>query len=42
MLLPLELLEMPSEQSELAFETALPSTLFPSDHVRIEGRFWLR
>jgi hypothetical protein len=39
--LPLELLEIPDELTELAFETALPSTLFPSDHVRIEGTFLL-
>jgi mRNA deadenylase 3'-5' endonuclease subunit Ccr4 len=37
-LLPLEMLEIP-EEMKLKKEVALPSTLFPSDHVRIEATF---
>jgi len=36
----LELLEMPSD-AEITQEEALPSTLFPSDHMRIEAKFLL-
>lgn len=34
------LLEMPSE-SELTAETALPSSVFPSDHLRIQAKLVL-
>jgi len=34
----LELLEMPKD-SDITAEEALPSKLFPSDHLRIEAKF---
>lgn len=37
----LELLEVPS-RSDLAREKAIPSTIFPSDHLRIESVFLLK
>ena len=37
----LEFLEMPPEEL-ITKETALPSTLFPSDHMRIEAKFYIK
>ena len=37
----LELLEMPSDELIMC-EGALPSTLFPSDHMRIEAKFYIK
>jgi hypothetical protein len=36
----LEVLEMPSDTDIMA-EEALPSKLFPSDHLRIEAKFYI-
>ena len=37
----IEFLEMPDE-SLIPQEGALPSTLFPSDHLRIEAKFFIK
>ena len=37
----LELLEMPTDE-DIKCETALPSTKFPSDHLRIEAKFLIK
>ena len=37
----IEFLEMPDE-SLITQEGALPSTLFPSDHLRIEAKFFIK
>ena len=37
----LELLDMPSDEL-IKREVALPSTLFPSDHMRIEAKFYIK
>ena len=36
----LELLEMPRD-SDIMVEEALPSKIFPSDHLRIEAKFYI-
>lgn len=37
----LEFLELPADELIMK-ETALPSTLFPSDHLRIEAKFYIK
>ena len=37
----LELLEMPPDEA-ITKEVALPSTIFPSDHLRIEAKFYIK
>ena len=36
-----EFLEMPDDET-IKSEEALPSTLFPSDHIRIEAKFFIK